>query len=378
METKTTMVKEEIGRGTRGGPYIYVVEGKNLIHISNYAIKRLSGEYEDEVIYEVPTNKIAGKVLYCFDFSRSGGAFLGKCKIEDFEDGRPKKYEYYELLEKSISEIRNLRFYVENPILLSLLAQFEQLFIPMIQEIKEYERLQNFKISFMGHEERLENAFENPEVYYFAFMSLPNDRSRINSLKVTRKWIYQLWILKLLCNALQVFKFKGHEYEGKPYWWIEQGSDFSTCIGETPIGNITFWIEFQPDREAHMRGMFVGRHFPIRPDIIAVRGCFERTKDFIESKKSVDLIIECKEDPFDKWKNEIESQILPYQQIFKPSNFIVVSLEHIPDVIKRDLGYRKIRVVDDLRPNGESIRTFYDLARKGFGIGGQTFTKKAI
>ena len=71
METKTTIIKEEIGRGTRGGPYIYVVDGKELVHISDYATKRMPSKYV--VVYEIPMEKIVGKVLYCFDFSRSGG-----------------------------------------------------------------------------------------------------------------------------------------------------------------------------------------------------------------------------------------------------------------------------------------------------------------
>ena len=305
METKTTIIKEEIGRGTRGGPYIYVVDGKELVHISDLAIKRMPGKDEDEVVYEVLMDKIVGKVLYCFDFSRSGGAFLCKCKVEDFEDGYPKKYEYYDLLEKRIHEIRDLRFRVRDPTLLYLITQFEQLFMPMIQEIKQYERMKGFEISFMGNQARLRDAFENPEVYYFTFMSLPDDRSRIKSLKVIRRWIYQLWVLKLLCDALRVSEFKGHiSSEGKPYWWIEQGSDLSTAIARTPIGDVTFWLEFQPSRYAHMLGMFVGRHVPIRPDIVVAKGCFKWTEEFSNSKRGIDLIVECKEDPFDAWKNE--------------------------------------------------------------------------
>lgn len=364
MGPETVKIKEEIRRGTRGGPYVYVVEGNELVHVSEYGI-RLPGEYEDEVIYEVPMNKVVGKVLYCFHFSRSGGEFLYKCKIEDFEEGRPKRYEYFEL-EKRIHEIRDLKFRVKDPILTSLLSQFEQLFIPLIREIKEYERNKNFEISFMGHQARLRNAFRNPEVYYFTFMSLPNDKSRIRSLKVTRRWLYQLWVLKSLCKAFQVSKFKGYEYEGKPYWWIEQGSNFSTCIGETPLGDITFWLEFQPSKGAHMMGIFEGKRIAIRPDIVAVKGCFERTVDFVKSRKPIDLIIECKEDPFDNWKNEIESQILPYQKAFKPNNLIIVSLEPVPDATKRYLESRGIKVIDNLKPNSENIRRLYNTIRRGF------------
>jgi len=365
MKTKTTIIKEDIGRGTRGGSYIYVVDGKELVHISDYATKRMPGKYV--VVYEVPMEKIVGKVLYCFDFSIKGWAYLLKCKIEDFENGYPKKYEYCESPGKRIHEIRNLEFRVRDPKLLSLITQFKQLFMPMIQEIKQYKGMRGFEISFRGHQQRLRDAFEDPEVYYFTFMSLPDDRSRINSLKVTRRWIYQLWILKLLCDALRVSEFKGHNiYEGKPRWWIEQGSDISTAIARTPFGDITFWLEFQPSRDAHMLGMFTERRVSIRPDIVVAKGCFEWTEEFVNSKRRIDLIIECKEDPFNAWRNEIESQILPYQETFKPNNFIIASLEHVPDTEKKYLERRGIRVVDDLRVNSRNIITFYNLVREQF------------
>jgi hypothetical protein len=363
MEPKTIIVKERI-RGTRGGFYVYVLEGRELVHISHYAVRKLSGKYEDEVNYEVPINNVAGKVLYCFDFSRSGGAFLCKCRIEDFEDGRPKRYEYFELLEKRVDEIRNLRFQIENPKLISLLKQFEQVFTPMIREVQEYERTKNFEISFMEHEERLATAFKKPDVYYFEFMSLPYDRARINSLRVTRRWIYQIWVLKLLCDAVQMSRFKGHEYEGRPCWWIKQGSELSTAIGESPFGVLTLWLEFQPSKYAHMVGMIAGRRVPIRPDIVLVKGYFERTEDFVESKKPIELIVECKEDPYNEWKSEIQSQIIPYQENFKPDNFILASLEQVPDATKRMLENRGINVIDNLRPHSENIKTLSDFVKR--------------
>jgi len=356
-----------VGRGTRGGPYVYVVEGDELVHISEYATGSSLGKY-DEVIYEIPKNKLAEKTLYCFDFSRSGGAFLIKCRIENFEKGYPKSYEYLELLSKRINELRGLKFRVKDPELKSLLTQFAQLFAPMLQEIKEYENTQNFEISFMGHESRLEDVFKNPDLYYFTFMCLPKDRSRIRSIKVTRRWLYQIWVLKLLCETLKVSKFKAHEYEEKPRWRIEQGSDVSTCVAETPLGEVIFWLEFQPSKGAHMIGMFAGKRIPIRPDIVVARGHFERTKDFIDSKEPIDLIIECKEDPFDKWENEVNSQILPYQETFKPKNFIIASLESVPETTKRNLESRGIKIIDKLKPKSESIETLYNTIRKEFGL----------
>jgi hypothetical protein len=358
---ETVIVREEVGRGTRGGPYVYVLEGRNLVHISNYAIREFTNKTNKYryIHYEVPVSSVTGKTIYCFDFSRGGGRILRKCRIEDFENGYPKRYEYCEL-----NEIRDLRFQIKDPELLSLLMQFSQIFVPMINDIKEYEVRKNFEIWFFRNPVRLHTAFTNPDVYYFEFMSLPSDRSRINSLKVTRRWIYQIWVLKLICETLQVSRFKVHEHEGRSYWQIKQGSEFNTAVGETQSGDLTFWIEFQPSKYAHMAGMFVGKRVPIRPDIVVAKGCFKWTEEFANSKKPIDLIVECKEDPFTEWCNDIQSQIIPYKEFFKPNNFLIASLEHVPESTKEILEGKGISVVDNLRPKSNSIEIFSELIRK--------------
>jgi hypothetical protein len=366
-EPRIVKVEEERGRGTRGGPYVYVVEGNELVHISEYALKVSQDKYRNEIVYELPVEKAKGRTIYCFDFSRSGGEFLYKCRIEDFQDGHPKTYEYFEPLDKKIHEIRNLKYRVRDPTLIALISEFDQLFISMADEIREYGREKGFGYSFMGHLARLENAFKNPEVYYFTFMSLPDDESRIRSLRNTRKWIYQLWVLKLLFECLKVSTFSYHMYEGKPYLWIEQGSDLSTCIGDTPFGELTFWLEFQPSRGAHMMSMFVGKRVAVRPDIVITKGHFERTKNFVDSGNLIDVLIECKEDPFDRWKGEIESQIFQYVRNFKPKLLIVASLKTVPESIKSYLQSQGIKIVDDLRPNSKSISVICDLIRGELG-----------
>jgi hypothetical protein len=349
-----TTIKER-WRGTKGAYYFYVVEGNELVHVGDYALS--SNKHENIVIHRIPVNKVTGKTIYRFYFSNSGLMFLGKCKIEDFKDGSPEKCE-----SSKVQEIYNLRFRVKDPLLQDLQVQFKQLFIPMVHELKEYEREKGFNILCMGKQRRLESMLEDPERYYFEFMCIPEDRRRAKSLKETRKWIYELWVMKLLCDAIEVSKFKGNEQEGNPCWWIEQGSEVSTCIAETPYGDFTLWLEFQPSKGAHMLGMFAGRRVPVRPDIVVARGSFERTEEFVESENAIDLLVECKEDPFDSWKREIESQILPYRQIFKPNNLILVSLEHIPEDVRGKLEDQGIKAVDNLKSK-DNVKAFYDAVR---------------
>ena len=199
-------------------------------------------------------------------------------------------------------------------------------------------------------------------------MSLPDDRRRIASLRVTRRWVYQLWVLKLLCEALRVSEFKEHVYDGRPYWWVEQGSGVSTAVARTPIGDVTLWLEFQPSRYAHMQGWFTGRRVPVRPDIVVARGSFRRAEELANSGRRIDLIVECKEDPFDRWRSDIESQILPYQRAFNPSNLVIASLERVPGAARRYLESLGVRVVDDLRVGSGSIAEFRNLIRELLGV----------
>ncbi|MEM3974665.1 MAG: hypothetical protein QXU60_03030 [Sulfolobales archaeon] len=325
----------------------------------------------EEIVYEVPTKRLTEKTLYFFSFSRSGYAFLGRCGVEDFEEGYPRKYKYFEPLEKLIDEIQDLRFRVKSPVLDSLISEINEVFVPMVDEIKDYEKRLNFKCRFMGHQARLADAFRDPKLYYFTIMSLPDDGKRIKSLRVTKKWIYQLWVLKLVCEALGTSRFSYHRDSGEAYWWIEQGSEFSTCVGETPYGSVSFWVEFQSSRVTHVpayvqsmlasKHVSTGKQVPARPDIVVVRGYYERTSDFVKSGKDIDVLVECKENPFDLWKNDIDSQILPYLRVFKPRIFVLASLQSVPDHVRNFLNREGIIVVDELKPHSSSIRLLHEI-----------------
>lgn len=336
-------------RGTRGGFYVYVVEGNTLVHISEYAIRKV--QVNDEIIYEVPEEKLSGKTLYYFDFSRTGGAFF---------------YKY-----KDLHELKGLKFKITNPALGKLVSEFFSLFVQMIQQVKDYERALNFRILFAGHAERVKEAYEDPELYYYTFMSMPSDKSRIMSLKVVRRWINELWVLTLALKSLQATRIIYHTSSyGESYWHVEQGSEPSTGMAETPWGPVTFWVEFQPSVMARLMGMFVGRRALVRPDIVIVKGYFEMTWDFLKSGKNIDIIIECKEDPFKKWRGDINKQILQYLNMFKPKLYILTSLYPVPDDAKKALEKRGIKVVDNLRPgNTASITLLGDLIVNAMRLG---------
>lgn len=334
-----------------------MLEGSTLRHISKYG-QVVGYAYNDPKypIYSIPLELIHNKQLYRFSFTRSGGAFSYVVKAEDFdENGHLKRYQSL-----SKDKLRGLSFEVESADLKIHLSQFDREYIPMIKDLKIYGELLNFDYSFMGHEERLEEVFKDPVDWYFSFMALPKDSSRLFSLKNTRGWVYHLWVLKLVCEAIGTRKFIECAYRGKPYWWIEQGSELSTAIAETALGPVTLWLEFQPHRMAHMVRMFKAeeKRAAVRPDIVAVKGIFRWTSEFIESRKQIDLLIECKEDPFYEWEKDVESQIRPYLANFNPRRFLLVSFELVPPYIKNQLRKEGITVIDKLKIGSDSINLF--------------------
>jgi len=66
--------------------------------------------------------------------------------------------------------------------------------------------------------------------------------------------------------------------------------------------------------------------------------------------KSIDLLIECKEDPVDEWSSEVLRQIRGYLQNFRPKTFVLASLEPVPSWIKSNLERMGVKCIDSLRP----------------------------
>ncbi len=351
---KLIEIVERKGKGTQGCSYIYIAEGYKrggtLVHIMKYAsvMRELSLVRRS---YLVPINLLRDKTLIRFSFSRSRLTYIEIGKIKDLELSE-LSWEHLPPRE-FVERFRGYRYLIQDKELREMIDEFEERIVPMVEDLREYEARLGFRISFMDKERRTEEAYNDPEFYYFTSMSIPDDRSRKKSLRVTRRWIYQLWVLKEVCEALEVRKFKAVD-EDRPRWWIKQGSEIPTFIAETPLGDMTFWLEFQPSKMAHMVGIATKRRLPIRPDIVGVLGSYQYTRDLLNARKGIDLIVECKEDPFIRWKKDVESQILPYLNIFKPKNFLLVSLKPVPSHAAESIEGYGIKVVDNL--NLESDR----------------------
>ncbi len=72
---------------------------------------------------------------------------------------------------------------------------------------------------------------------------------------------------------------------------------------------MTFWFEFQPGKMTRMMDISTRERLPVRPDIVGVRGSYRHVRELLDAGKGVDLIVECEEDPFVKWRRDLEGQI---------------------------------------------------------------------
>lgn len=357
-------------RGTRGGTYYYVVEGSILRHVSRYALGKM--ERDSDICWNVPVEKVSGKPIIKFDFSRSGYGYVAEYDIEAFieskYEGVPdyRKQKWSGLLEEGIGRLRQYEFEIFDDRLKELVDEFRSHYIKMINEVKAYSQPLGFELFFAGHAARARDAYHyGVDVALFACLSNPNEESRLMSLQNTCKWVYQLWVLKLACQAVDMKEVKRWSWQSekdKPYWWIEQGKPTPTCIIGTPHGPITCWFEPQPYEMAHV--FHPKRREYVRPDIVMAKGSYND----INKVGSIDLIIECKEKRFQDWEADIESQIPAYLRNFKPKSFVVASLKPVPSSAASELAKKGIDVVCNLTPdNGRAIGQFSELVRRALG-----------
>jgi len=364
------IVVREQWRGSRGGTYYYVREGDVLRHIGSYAI---SARKVDEsrkgptLEYVIPAEELAGKEVYEFSFSNSGYMLVYKYPPEALlnpDPSYPYRPNFNLRREVSPDELRRLRFEVRDLQLRLLLEEFNRYWRVIIDDLKDYTARMNVGISFFGHAEATASIYEDPSLGLVRCLALQDDGARMRCLERPMAWLYQLWVMKLACEALGISKFKS-AYGGEARWIIEQGKPYPAFQAEGKGGEFTFWFEPQVHEMAHMARLLTGRKEHVRPDIAVARGRYDKIDDLLESGRSFDLIIECKHTEFDRWSGDVDTQIPAYVENFKPKALVVASLKPVPNHVKRKLGGIGVVVVDELTPyNTSAIEEFKGIVRK--------------
>lgn len=366
-------------RGTHGGEYYYVAEGSLLRHISAYSASSYIEKVEEDSMrallsrivrqalgspqegpkstrhcYEVPVEALRGKQIIGFSFSRSGYSSVRVHAVEDFAEseykGSPRLRSgiLYGSMKDVIQMLTGYSFEISNPSLISFVEEYRSAYVHMVYEINAYAKSLGFDLAFGGHAERVREAVsEDPMVALYSCLSLPEDRSRLACIKEVAKWIHQLWVLKLIGEGLGASSVK--DPYGNPYMYVQQGCDVPACIFQTQAGPFSAWFEFQLDKMAHLRGMFSGRREYVRPDIAVARGAYSG----VDELSSIDLLVECKEDEFESWKLDADTQMIEYARRFGPKSFVLTSLKPVPNEARNYFNRLGVVVVDGLKPGAK-------------------------
>ncbi|MGC9133626.1 MAG: hypothetical protein ACP5GJ_04470, partial [Nanopusillaceae archaeon] len=242
--------------------YYYVLDQGVLRPLYKYAKKKYNDGYYE--YYEIDENELKDKPIIVFDFSNNGNIYIKKYSIDDFDNGgHVNSNKGEEINPKDLCD----KFELSHNAKIEY-EEFKSKYIPIIREIKEYFGRIGVEPRFMGHATRTGEAY----LYECPIGCLAEYRGTTRCLRNVKRWIYQLWIMKLIFEALNVKQFLKKGYESEPSISIEQGNPNPAAKVLTSYGVATFWFEFQPSEGYHGASLIIGRKISVRPDIVFIKG----------------------------------------------------------------------------------------------------------
>jgi len=360
----TTVKIQEVWNGTRDSCYVYVLEGKILRHVGNYAIK--TEKLEKYRFYEVPIENVRDKPVFVFKFSKKGICGVSKREIEDWINSSYPTGDLSHSLEDVIKELENYIFEIRDVELKRFVEALETMYKRMIDEIKDYFKRLNAELVLSGHAERVYDAIRDVRYCYFSCLAIPDDVRRKRSLRKVCEWIYQLWVLKLVCESLGATEIVKMSWQDKPRVWIEQGKPYPCCIVNTHYGYFACYFKPQAHELIRLSKMFTGNREFVRPDIAVVRINENEVKEIFYEWiiNRFDFIVECK---VRKINTRDLKQITTYIDDFQPNALILASLERTLNSTRITLNSRDAIIVDGLNPNDpEKVKLFKIYVRDQF------------
>lgn len=341
------VVFREVRGGTRGTDYSYIESGGELLPVKLVGDERFVEEMRgNRKKYEIRVDlaRIRGGKIYNFSFSNSGGLFVISGDINTILSKR-KSGGIGDII-LSEERIRNLRFRI-----LGEERDIGEEFERMRKDIKEVMRLKSFELLFLGHAERTIEMIKDPDMAFVTSMIFPNPNSRINSLKIKRRTLHEIWVMIHAIDALDA------EVEGGKLL-METASEDPTGFLRSLYCDLTIWYQF-PIWEQFMtvvRGAREGRRHHVRPDIVIFKGFYREASDLRtergdmirEKAVVIDSKIEMREGDFE--------QLEAYTRLFlEGSKFICPCIKGVTRRTRRPNGWD---VIEDVRPGGNGINRF--------------------
>ncbi|BFH72210.1 hypothetical protein SJAV_01540 [Sulfurisphaera javensis] len=350
---------------SKSSNYHFVIDGNSLYHISRFAIS--STRNGTNITYIVDLKRIYGKRVIEVNASNSG-LFRDIYVYPAEELLVSPLYRNYQQV--PISYLNNFNFtWLTTREKLFVKNEWNTYYLPMIRNIVN---LLNFFLSLSNSNmfyklpplsERQINYNTN---FPLSYLIPDSSNTRQNSLEVLTKEIHQVWItleiLRYLANQGMLRQYSLNfsqspyipigvfEYENEIYsLWYEFDMEESTMCGGI------LWYRHRPSwldsfRQRASQCINISQRTPLRPDIVILKGVKD-CNDLMNSSLNVETIIECKNWEFQYWQSQIDTQIKPYQCIFRPRKMIVASLYQI----SHTLNMNGIIFIDNVYPGGNGL-----------------------
>jgi len=373
------IVVDEYHRGlSRSSTYYFIIDKNNIMHISYYADSRRT--IRDRVEYIIELEKLRGKNVIEISSSNSGifcWAYVYPAEDLKLEWSQKRKERV------SLSLLNNFIFkhltYSEEAF---LKREWRRYYLPMIKELHKFFNILKTVIketSYVILTSLIKCQIESQASYPLSFLIPYSENARRRSLEGLTKAIHQLWLISRIIMELDnIGKLRSINPD------FEQSSYNAIASFNCIDGPCSIWYEFDMNPHTMCRGILWRKHAsealkhfyqrvenvlyrkglkrsPLRPDIAILQGgtsCNELIKGFM-----VKSIIECKNWDYEYWAKEVDTQVIPYKEIFEPEIMILASLKKVPEYVKEYLSNRKIIVIDEVYPEGRGVSELSRLLR---------------
>jgi len=379
---------EESHNGLSDGDYHFIVENGKLVHISYYASYEEKGYKYSQ--YYVDMERIRGKTVIKFT-SRAEG-LIGNV----FASPPPDKVNVWafpaeDLPDRDKKGARKLPITIINEYELahigarekSFLNEWDKYYKPMLNYIKRevIERGGKLLAAVI-----LYLHIVNDLKYPVSFLIPYSEKARFMHLNNLTKEIHQAWIVT---RILREFTSQHLMLS------FEKSSWFPIAI----VDDYARWYEFDLDPESMFEGIprqknilsqfkemeiYKKRTYevvkrlglkslPLKPDIVFTYA--KEPREFIRNP-AIKLLIECKNFDYSSWERDVENQVKPYMEIFRPEHMAVASLKPVPQDVKKAIACYGIDVIDNVYPEGLGEQELITYVKRTLSI--ETKTLKLI
>ncbi len=331
------------------------MKANKLIHLSRYSLSK------KDSCYELDLSKIRGKIVIEFSTSRKGPLSLIKLTTEDLIFKRYGEFLPYSFINDF--EIEHLGIEDRD----FLRREWDKYYRVMLGYIRDRVGKSGLLSS------SLISAHVEEDLKYPLSFLIPDKRSRSRSLSTLKKSIHQIWIIIRIIGEFtakiegSMLTLKQSSYLpvakiGDYYLWYEFDlTPHTMCNGILWYSKATPQIKMLYQRALRFSEERRLNKISLRPDIVLTRA--KDCTGFIQDPR-IDAIIECKSDDFDRWKKDIDNQLIAYKEIFLPKHILIASLKPVPQWAKKMLETRGIKVIDNVYPGGQGEAELIDFMRR--------------